>query len=322
VNVQVLDHLDPGRQAALDALVTRCEEVDQHPVLSEDLRDPSGRIDLDSHGARAVLLGPDAGNQGEGTGDLYGCATLTPGVDGTTALHVAVDPRYRSPARGGGEAGDIRGILIETAMDRVAGPVRLWIMEVEDGDDAAVDEFGFRPERDLLQMLVGLPLPDDVVAATRPVETRSFDPGRDDEAWLSVNNRAFAGHPEQGNWTVERLREREASEWFDPAGFLVAPDPAGGGSGLLGSCWTKIHRHHTPPLGEIYVISVDPSRHSEGWGRALTVAGLQWLTGQGLSDGMLYTDAGNAAAVALYRSLGFTVDHVDRSYLGSGRAVS
>jgi mycothiol synthase len=315
VNVEVLDQLDPGRQSALDALVTRCEEVDQHPVLSEDLRDGSGRIDLASHGARAVLVGAD----GADAGVLYGAATLTPGADGTTALHVAVDPEHR----GGGDGdGDIRTILIGTALDHAAGPLRLWIMEAEEGDDAAVAGFGFRPERDLLQMRVGLPLPAPIVAATRPVETRAFEPGRDDEAWLSVNNRAFAGHPEQGNWTVERLREREALEWFDPAGFLVAPDPTGGGSGILGSCWTKIHRHHTPVLGEIYVISVDPDRHGQGWGRALTVAGLQWLSAQGLSVGMLYTDAANTAAVALYRSLGFTVDHVDRSYLGAGRSLS
>jgi ribosomal protein S18 acetylase RimI-like enzyme len=31
---------------------------------------------------------------------------------------------------------------------------------------------------------------------------------------------------------------------------------------------------------------------------------------------MLYVDAANTAAVSLYRSIGFTEDHVDRSYSG------
>ncbi len=67
-------------------------------------------------------------------------------------------------------------------------------------------------------------------------------------------------------------------------------------------------------MGEIYVIGVDPDFHGRGWGRALTEAGFDWLAAQGLTVGMLYVDAANVAAVSLYRAMGLTVDHVDRSY--------
>jgi mycothiol synthase len=157
-----------------------------------------------------------------------------------------------------------------------------------------------------------LPLPSEVTDHVHALVTRPFQPGRDDEVWLDVNNRAFAGHPEQGGWTAEQLNERLREDWVDLRGFLVADAPDGGG--IIGSCWTKIHRHSDPPLGEIYVISVDPARHGQGWGKALTVAGLAWLAGQGISTGMLYTEADNKTAIALYTTLGFTLDHVDRSY--------
>lgn len=86
---------------------------------------------------------------------------------------------------------------------------------------------------------------------------------------------------------------------------------------MAGSCWTKVHAHADPPMGEIYVIGVDPDFHGRGWGRALTVAGLDWLAARGLKVGMLYVDADNPAALSLYRSLGFVEDHVDRSYVRS-----
>ncbi len=305
MNVLVLRNLDAGQLSDLTALLARCEQADGSPPLAEPQRmalsEPDGTAGL------VVLLAYDGRA-------LVGCAVLTPDPDGATSLHVAVDPSQRGATRGW----PIQRELIQNALSwragegREVGRLRLWIMGATDADDAEAHTLGFRPERDLLQMRVPLPLAPDVVATARPLRTRAFRPGQDDEAWLAVNNRAFEGHPEQGGWTLEDLRERMAADWFDPDGFLVA-DSADGS--MIGSCWTKVHRESTPVVGEIYVISVDPSHHGEGWGRALTVAGLQWMSGKGIRLGMLYTTSSNTTAVSLYHSLGFTINHVDRSYL-------
>ena len=301
-----LGTLSASDRAALTALVARAGAARGHPALPEpQLREvtntaaPSGR-------ARALLARQNGG--------LAGSAFLSPAGDGTMVLHVVVDPAVRDD--------EVASELIESALATVPvdRPVHLWAMQAAAADDERARAHGFVPERDLLQMRVALPLPRDIVAATRPLATRPFVPGQDEAAWVDTNNRAFAGHPEQGSWTVDQLRDRMAADWVDLDGFLLADDPDG--PGLIGSCWTKIHRDRAPVLGEIYVISVDPRHHGQGWGRSLTVDGLEWLAQHGVSTGMLYTDATNEAAVALYRSLGFAVDHVDRSYSREGRAPS
>jgi len=146
------------------------------------------------------------------------------------------------------------------------------------------------------------------------VTVRSFRIGEDENDWVRLNNRAFAGHPEQGGWTVDMLRARESEDWFDPEGFLLAFDA----DGLAGSCWTKVHPprapHEPDALGEIYVIGADPDRHGTGLGRALTAGGLTSLADRGVTTGMLFVDAANAAAIGLYTKLGFTTHRVDRAY--------
>jgi mycothiol synthase len=307
MNVLVRRALDPIHLADLSALLTRCKDHDHHPTLAEPQEMAVARPDLGGDGTQVVLAYDDEADVGQ----LFGCAVVTPTLDGATAFHVAVDPEHRSEAEG------VQAALLQKALEHADGgaahELRLWIMKATETDDATAASLGFTPERDLLQMRVPLPLAAETVASARPVTTRPFEEGRDEAEWLRINNAAFADHPEQGGWTLHDVEERAEADWFDPRGFLVADAPDG--DGLLGSCWTKIHRHDEPVLGEIYVISVDPARHSQGWGRSLTVAGLQWMAAQGVTVGMLYTTASNTAAVRLYESLGFTVDHVDRSYL-------
>jgi mycothiol synthase len=266
----------------------------------------------------AVWRDVDAGGQGGSAGVLAS--------DGATALgyaHVARSDSFSPPHwevglvvdpdhRGAGVEAGLLGAAVEHIATEGGGPVVLWLLGAGERADEAVAPAGFAPERDLLQMRVPLPL-QEAPAWPAGTRARAFVPGADDDAWLDVNNRAFANHPEQGGWVRETLARRMAEPWFDPAGFLLAEDA----DGLAGFCWTKVH----PPapgdpenLGEIFVIGVDPSRHGRGLGRALVVAGLASLAERGVRTGMLFVDGANTPAVRLYESLGFTTYRRDRAY--------
>ena len=186
---------------------------------------------------------------------------------------------------------------------------RWWVHGAEARHTGVAEEVGLTPARSLFQMR--RPLPPD---QSTDLVTRPFRPGEDDEAWLAVNNRAFAWHPEQGGWTVEVLAGRLAEPWFDADGFLLHERDGR----LAGFCWTKVHpaTEVDPELGEIYVIAVDPDFVGLGLGRALTLAGLQHLTGRGVEVGMLYVESDNESAVGLYDDLGFEVHQVDTAFDG------
>ena len=167
--------------------------------------------------------------------------------------------------------------------------------------------YGLAPTRTLYEMRCQLPL-----ASHADIATRAFRPGADDEAFLRVNNRAFAGHGEQAGWSLDDLHERIAAPWFDADGFRVFEQDGQ----MIGFCWTKIHHDHQPVLGEIYVIAVDPAHHGHGYGRQLTLAGLDAITARGIRNANLYVDAHNTAAVHVYTQLGFVVHHSRHTLTG------
>jgi mycothiol synthase len=203
------------------------------------------------------------------------------------------------------------GEAVRACRSRGDRRLRTWVSHATPEDDRRLASRGFVVERDLVQLRCRLPLPPSPDGAA--ITTRPFRVGVDEEPWLVANNRAFAGHPEQGDWDLATIRQRETEPWFDPDGFLVLEADGR----LAGSCWTKVHPDLRPPLGEIYVIGVDPDYHGRGWGRALARAGLDHLASIGIGHGMLYVDAANLPAVTLYRSMGFETDHVDRSYVAT-----
>jgi len=135
---------------------------------------------------------------------------------------------------------------------------------------------------------------------------RGYTPA-DADAWLELNARAFAGHPEQGAVTRADLDALTAEPWFDADDFLLLWDSGT----LIGYCWLKV----ADTEGEFYVVGVSPDRQGEGLGRRLVEAGLARLASRGIRTAHLYVEGDNTPALALYRSFGFTPRSVDVQYL-------
>lgn len=298
LRVHVPHELGAGAVAGVQGLLDAARAEDRRAPLSEQKW-----LDL-VHGVRSGTASVVA-QQGD---DLVGYAHLRQG-SGSWGVETVVRPDWRDGPE------NVTRLLLRRAMNELAekggGRLYYWVTKPTAREDQTASDLGFALGRDLLQMRTGLPLPPEAPKTHLAASLRPFRVGQDESQWLEVNNRAFAGHPEQGNWDRLMLSEREDEPWFDPSGFLVYEERGR----IVASCWTKVHADSDPPMGEIYVISVDPAAEGRGLGRALTVAGLDWLAKAGLGVGMLYVDESNVPAVALYRSLGFHVDHVVRAYV-------
>jgi mycothiol synthase len=134
-------------------------------------------------------------------------------------------------------------------------------------------------------------------------EISTFVPSLQKDEWLALNNRIFEKHPDQGNWVMADLVNRMNEPWFDLDGFFIAMQ----NRKIVGFCWTKIHHDfvNQDPIGEIYVIGVDPDNKKIGLGKALALTGLDYMVKKSLKQAMLYVDADNGPALAMYQGLGF-----------------
>ncbi|QKW40207.1 mycothiol synthase [Actinomadura sp. NAK00032] len=272
-------------------------EVAEALALVEAAARVDGVGPLSEHALLALRGGRSGPAVVEG-GVVVAYAHFDPAVeDEPAAGELVVHPEHRR--RG-------HGRLLLRALREEAG-VRVWAHGDLPAAAALAESEGMARVRALFQLRrpASEPLPEARVADG--VRIRAFEPGRDESAWLAVNARAFADHPEQGAWTMEDVQAREAEEWFDPAGFFLAEREGR----LAGFHWTKVH---PGKIGEVYVVGVDPDAQGLGLGRTLTLVGLHHLRSTGMDQIMLYVDESNVAAVRLYESLGFARYAVDVMY--------
>ena len=253
---------------------------------------------------------------------MIALARLAEAADGVAPLDEATLMTLRNHPDEASVWGDVRGfgVLIDASLslvvmphERGVGLGRRLLLQAPDGATSAWSH-GDHPAAAALAASSGWTRARELWVMRRPsgglegldttsgpgdrggVELRGFRPGDEAEV-VRVNAAAFAHHPEQGAMTLANLRERMAEPWFEPAGLILAVE----GDRLLGFHWTK---RHSPTLGEVYVVGIDPAAQGRGLGRVLTIAGLQHLSD--VDEVLLYVDADNAPAVRLYEGLGFT----------------
>ncbi|MEU9189610.1 mycothiol synthase [Streptomyces sp. NPDC048484] len=291
-SLDILATLSPERAEAVLALLAEAARADGQQAVSEQ-----GRLRLRGDarvGVRHLLLSVED--------VLVGYAQLedTDPIE-APAAELVVHPAHR----GHGHGRALGNALLAESGKRL----RVWAHGGHSAARHLAQVLGlalFRELRQLRRPLTDLDLPGPKLPDG--VRVRTFTPGEDDAAWLAANAAAFAHHPEQGSLTQRDLDDRKAQPWFDPAGFFLAFR----GDELIGFHWTKVHE--AEGLGEVYVVGVRPEAQGGGLGKALTTVGLQHLARSGVPVAMLYVDADNLAAVAVYERLGFVTHETDLMY--------
>ena len=314
-----LDRLDPSTAAAIARIVERARVHD-------------GRSPIGEH-KFIRLIGGEADTFGligrvDGTSAGFAQATRYAAHDALPsrlAAELLVDPEHR----GGGLGRALVTRLLAHAREHGAERFDIWAHHADGAAAGLATAMAMRVSRQLWQMAMRL----DSVSERRlevpdGVRLRAFRPGVDEGVLVGLIREAFSGHPENAVFDAEDLAARAGLPWFDPSAILIAEDTASGRA--LGVHWMKLdaarhasnagpaadttHAGDTTHADEVYILAVAPEAQGHGIGHLLLSAGLQQMRDRGTEMAILYVDAENHAAIALYRKAGFRFEHLDTCY--------
>lgn len=296
--IDVVSQLTPAHLDRLHGLVGAATRADNHEPIGEH---KFLRLQRGDDASSAAL----ASEGGELTGYAH-IVTYGAGDERRASCEFVVHPSHRR--RGLGRA--LLSRAIDSAREQHAQRIDVWAYNDTHASQRMAVGLGFVVARRLLHLhrhMRGVIAAGAVPGAC----LRAMRPGVDDETLLALNNRIFAGHPENGAWTLGDLRGRMAQDWFDPDDVLLLEMDGA----LAGFCWLKVEdRLDEGRVGEVYVIGTAPEYRGRGLGRFLLAQGLQHLRTRRADVAAIYVDESNEEAVALYETSGFHYHHVDVCY--------
>ena len=304
--IERLARLDPETAGAIAEIAERAAVHDRHSPIGEHTFVRLAEGDADTFGLVARRDGACLG---------FAQATRYPAhgpLPCRLAAELLVDPRER----GAGIGRALVGELLEIAREAGARRLDTWAHHADAAAVGLARALGMRPTRQLWQMALRL---DSVAERHRAVPLPNgariapFREGQDERRLIELIRHAFREHPENAVFDADELATRATLPWFDPTAIFFAEEgrEAARDDALpLAAHWMKLD----PPTGEVYLLAVAPEAQGRGVGRAILLEGLAEMRRRGIEVAVLYVDAGNDAAIGLYRNTGFRFEHLDTCY--------
>jgi len=175
-----------------------------------------------------------------------------------------------------------------------------------------LSELGFGFVRRFLDLRLKLSDAQLLAGEQVALPCRHLQPGEEDKL-TEIQNRSFAGTWAYNPNTAEEIAYRLGLIGCSPEDVILILQE----DKPVGYCWTATNLGEDAAgtnRGRIFMLGVDPDYRGKGVGKRALLAGLAHLMSKGVEAAELTVDSENAAACALYESVGFKVSSTSAWY--------